>query len=71
MSFFKIDESKSYATEANLMKALVKYGLDKENPLVVRNKEGRWTAVFHIMWSSAKEGGYIGFASQYGFLTFN
>jgi hypothetical protein len=41
-----IDTSKSYATEENLMKALEKAGLDKCKPLVVRNREGRYTAIF-------------------------
>lgn len=41
-----IDTAKSYATEANLLAALEKLGLDKLRPLIVRNREGRWTAVF-------------------------
>ena len=41
-----IDTAKSYATRENLMKALEKIGLDKAQPLVVRNSEGRWTSVF-------------------------
>lgn len=41
-----IDKSKSYATEENLMVALKKFGLDVCRPLVVRNREGRWTAIF-------------------------
>lgn len=41
-----IDKSKSYATEANLMAALEKVGLDKCRPIIVRNRAGRWTAVF-------------------------
>jgi hypothetical protein len=41
-----IDNCKSYATEENLMVALRKVGLDICKPIVVRNREGRWTAVF-------------------------
>ena len=41
---FNMDTSKSYATEANLLKALDKVGIT-EGFLVVRNREGRWTAV--------------------------
>jgi hypothetical protein len=71
MDMFNIDTAKSYATEANLMTALKKLGLDDQNPLVVRNREGRWTAVFHIAWSSEGKSGNVMFAAQHGFKTFN
>lgn len=41
-----IDTARSYATEANLIAALKKVGLDECRPLIVRNRAGRWTAVF-------------------------
>ena len=41
-----IDNAKSFATEANLMKALERAGLANARPLIVRNREGRWTAIF-------------------------
>lgn len=41
-----IDTSKSYATEANLVKALTKLGFINSRPLVVCNRAGRFTAVF-------------------------
>lgn len=41
-----IDECKSYATEQRLTAYLKKYGLEKFRPVVVRNRDGRWTAVF-------------------------
>jgi hypothetical protein len=47
MSFSNIDTAKSYSSEDNLMKALTKLGLHECHPLVVRNREGRFTAIFH------------------------
>jgi len=41
-----IDNSQSYASEDNLVKALKKYGFDQYKPLIVCNREGRFTAVF-------------------------
>jgi len=41
-----INKSRSYANEGLLREALVKRGLRDMRPLVVRNFEGRWTAVF-------------------------
>jgi len=41
-----VDSSKSYATQENLMKALEKMDLLRFRPVVVRNKEGRWMAIF-------------------------
>jgi hypothetical protein len=60
-----IDESKSYATEENLMKALQKLKLDTFDYLVVRNKEGRFTAIFPLGWN--REAQPIWFASN-GFM---
>lgn len=47
LEFNNIDTCKSYATEDNLMRALKEHGLDDAaRPLVVRNRAGRYTAVF-------------------------
>jgi hypothetical protein len=46
IEFNNIDTCRSYATEDNLMQALTKYDLIECRPLVVRNREGRFTAVF-------------------------
>ena len=75
-----LDNCKDYATEANLMKALDKLGLleyrqsNNEVPcrfIVARTPAGRWTAIFLVgqYFATNKTGGYIGFASQYGFLS--
>lgn len=74
-----INTCKSYATEANLDKALAKLGLDNygyegECPcrfMKVRNAEGRWTAIFMATeyFHRNNTGGYVGFASQHGFMS--
>lgn len=74
-----LTECKSYATEANLMKALNKTGLDNyacegEVPcrfIVCQNGEGRWTAIFMVSeyFRTNKTGGYIGFAGRHGFMS--
>lgn len=65
-----IDTAKGYASEANLMKALDQRGLaDWElarSIIVARKPDGKWTAIFCLDYS---KGGYIAFASQYGFMT--
>lgn len=45
---FNIDTAKSYATEANLRKALIEKGYNPERVWIVRNRAGRWTAVFNM-----------------------
>lgn len=70
-NLFNIDTAKSYATEKNLMDALKRLGLDDQKPLVVRNRAGRWTAVFHIAHSSEGRAGNVMFAANHGFKTFN
>lgn len=65
-----LDECKSYASEANLMKGLKKHGLLVYRPLICRNSEGRWTAVFSLNYAmNVVEQNYVGFASQHGFMT--
>ena len=41
-----IDDARSYVTEANLMEALDKRGLGDMPRVVVRNRAGRFTAIF-------------------------
>ncbi len=43
-----IDHAKSYATERNLSKALDKASLSALRPVVVRNRTGRFTAIFSV-----------------------
>lgn len=60
-----IDTSRSYATEAQLVRALEKRGLGKLFPLIVRNREGRWTAVFGV----SNLQGNITLCARQGFMT--
>jgi len=62
-----IDTAKSYATEANLTKALAKTGLDQYRHMVVRTRDGRFTAIFPA--SEAIRHGYLGVFAQFGFHT--
>lgn len=75
-----LKDCKSYATEANLDKALAKHGLDNYRMeeghvacrfIKCRNAEGRWTAVFLVSeyFSRNKTGGYVGFAATHGFMS--
>jgi len=41
-----IDDARSYATEANLEKALLTFGMVNIPRVVVRNRAGRFTAIF-------------------------
>jgi hypothetical protein len=67
--FADIDNAKSYATEANLMKALEKLGLANLRPLVVCNRKGRFTAVFGLHLSGMAQTGNVMFAANHGFKT--
>lgn len=49
--FQNIDTATSYATEDNLRKALDRKGLANYRPLVVRNRAGRWTAIFGLSFT--------------------
>lgn len=76
-----LENCKAYATEANLDKALAKLGLDNFTSggefqfamryIKCRNAEGRWTAVFMVneYFRINKTGGYLGIASQHGFMS--
>jgi 3-mercaptopyruvate sulfurtransferase SseA len=71
IDFCNIDNAKSYATEANLMKALTNLGLDKMRPIVVCNREGRFTAIFGLHLSGMAETGNVMAAAHHGFKTVN
>lgn len=74
-----LENAKSYATEANLRKGLVKLGLDELTMgeqhacryIIARTPDGRWTAIFLVseFFNVNKTGGYVGFASQHGFMS--
>ena len=74
-----LDNARSYATEAGLMKALKRLGLDNYRTMeddirgcryiVARTPEGRWTAIFLVCDYITRTGGYVGFASAHGFLS--
>jgi hypothetical protein len=64
-----IDTSKSYATENNLIVALTKLGIVNDRPLIVRNREGRYTAVFGFHLSGAYETGDCTRYARLGFMT--
>ena len=74
-----LEDCKSYASEANLDKAIAKLGLDdyREGHQVpcryikCCNAQGRWTAIFLVteFFRINKTGGYVGFASQHGFMS--
>lgn len=75
-----LEDCKSYATEANLDKALAKLGLDDYRVdeggvacryIKARTADGRWTAIFLVnqFFNVNKTGGYVCFASQYGFMS--
>ena len=49
-----IDNCRSYATEANLEKAVIKFGLADVRPLVVCNRKGRFTAIFSLAICEAR-----------------
>ena len=65
MDFNNIDTARSYATEAQLAKGLERFGLTEFRPLVVRNRAGRWTAVFPVTVFD----GNVTYAARLGFHT--
>ena len=64
-----IDTAKSYATRENLLKALERLGFADKRPMIVRNSEGRWTAIFSLSMAGI-DGGYIALFAVHGFKTF-
>jgi hypothetical protein len=64
-----IDGARSYATEGGLRKALTKLGLSDDRPLVVCNRQGRYTAIFHLAHARDQQRALS--APHRGFLLFN
>jgi hypothetical protein len=67
-----IENSRGYATEANLRRALARTGLDNHGArfMIVRKpSNGSFTAIFMVSEWMNKNGGYIGFASTHGFVS--
>lgn len=67
-----LENCKSYATEANLVKGLERLGLndyDNCRYIVARTGEGKWTAIFMVTEWARTRGGYIAFAAQHGFMS--
>jgi hypothetical protein len=79
MNALTLENTKSYATEANLDKALDRMGLSNYTMgevvpcryIKARTPEGRWTAIFLVseFFRTNKTGGFIGFASHKGFMS--
>lgn len=53
-NIYNIDTAKSYATEENLEKALEKVSLGNVPYMVVRNRTGRFTAIFSYAQCEAR-----------------
>ena len=74
-----LETCKGYATEANLDRAIARAGLDNfrqgfEVPcrfIKCRKPDGKWTAIFLVteFFNRNKTGGYVGFASDHGFMS--
>lgn len=76
-----LESCKSYKTEANLDRALVRIGLDcftmgeeKYSPMryiKCRTPDGGWTAIFMVseFFRINNTGGYVGLASEHGFMS--
>lgn len=63
--FNNIDTSRSYATEAALLRALERCGLADCRPLVVCNRQGRFTAIIPVSAVAPN----VGRAARLGFMT--
>lgn len=62
-----IDSAHSYATEESLNRALKRLRLDGHRHIVVRNRAGRFTAIFGLRLSAF--GGDVTRAARHGFKT--
>ena len=69
MDAMSLNESRSYATEANLLAALRKLGFENDRPLIARNHEGRWTAIFGFHLSGVYKTGDVTRYARRGFMT--
>jgi hypothetical protein len=66
-----LQDCKGYSSEANLHRALKRLHLD-EHPcrrIICRKPDGNWTAIFMVSEYLNQHGGYVGFASQHGFMS--
>lgn len=69
MTMTRLNENtRTYATEANLIKGLDSFGLARFKPLIV-NHGNRFTAVFSWATMQAMGECYVGRASCVGFMT--
>lgn len=76
-----LETAKGYKTEKNLRKRLADLGLDnwtstngkgyemKCRYIVCLKPDGTWTAIFLVSEFMNQCGGYVGFASQHGFMS--
>lgn len=64
-----LETAKGYKSEANLIKALEKRGLNTYKHVVCRKPDGDWTAVFMSQDAIRQGQCYMGFAAQFGFFT--
>lgn len=65
-----IDNARSYANEENLNGALTKLGLGEIERITVRNRTGRWTAIFTVSRLEAKNIN-LGWPASIGFPVVN
>lgn len=63
------DDVKSYKTKENLVKAIERYNLNRIRHVICKTENDRWTAVFLVSEYVNREGGYVGIASQHGFMS--
>ena len=66
-SNFKIDDHLSYATEERLATTLKRLEFRAARWFVVRNREGRYTAIFPMGWNE-HDGVELAVISEFGFL---
>jgi hypothetical protein len=65
-TYFNIDNSRSYLTEAGLLRAIEKKGWADHKFIIVRNREGQYTAIFSA--SQIQDGDMTRYA-RYNFMT--
>lgn len=70
-TIISLDDCKGYASEANLKRALARTELDSIGCryIICRKPDGQWTAIFLVSEYLRDRGGYVGFASQHGFMS--
>ena len=65
-------DQRSYISKANLLKALNKLGIADFNPIIVKNEDNRWTAIFrlHKLDNTPLQGNCVAIPTM-GFLLIN